>query len=369
LIITFYYVDNADNVDGRSEDKVRFEVEMLKSGWVEVRFHLDNPEPLFAIQLEDGTTSELESNVEVKSLRFAISNWDKYGRSSRFFFEFLKVLNEISSIESGRRYVRFDNESGRGGALKVRKRNPDSYEVVIGEYLPRFNHKLEPGVIFDSNTIVGDMEVFVISEDMQLDYMVHAEFCNDWTFTGNRVSRYLQEDPPSFGEFLPDEAVIVDDRWLVLGRRCGISDRVQNILTEAEFLCFMLSVEAAFVKYATVGGLEYFINNWTEGGDYCDELERIFPCEEFSKLKKFLRSKGLPEPQIPDFIEEKTPELFEAILRDESPEVLRDLIEAGADVNAEDDNAWKNLVIAAKNCRNREILNFIRNRSWRELQS
>ena len=43
-------------------------------------------------------------------------------------------------------------------------------------------------------------------------------------------------------------------------------------------------------------------------------------------------------------------------------------IDPEADVNAEDENAWKDLIIAAKNCRNRDILRFIKNRGWREFQ-
>ena len=337
---------------------MRFEIERLKNGWADIRFHLDNPARLCKI-LKYGTISE--PDVEVKSLRFTISFWDTYG-SPRFFFEFLKALNEISFVESGSRYVRFDSEGGSDGALRVRKRNPYSYEVTVGEYWPHFGHRLEPGVIFDSNTTGGDAEVLVISDDMQLDYIVHAEFHNDWTFTGNRASRYLRERPPSFGEILPDEAVIVDERGLVLGRRCGFSNFVQNTLTEAEFLGFMLSVEAAFGKYATVDGLEYFIDEWTVGPDYGNDIERIFPCGEFAKLKKRLRSKGLPEPQIPDFIEEKTPELFEAIRNNESPDVLRGLIEAIADVNAKGDlhgNEETALEIALRFHRNPEILRML----------
>ena len=278
---------------------MRFEIARLSDGWADILFHLDDPGWLCAVELKDGTMSMF--GVENKTWRFAdVSDLEPYA-SPRFFLEFLKLLNEISSIESGSRYVLFSDEHCEG-AFSVHKRAPDSYEITLCEYSSRFSHAREPGVIIDSRITGDDAEVFVISEDMRLEYMEHVESCIYTDFKGNRASRYIREESLTFGEILPDKAVIVDERGLVLGRRTGIHRMVrgalegirerwdlypvQNTLTEAEFLRFMLSVETALGQYATDNGLKYFCKNW----------EPIFPREEFTKLEKFLRSKGVPEP-------------------------------------------------------------------------
>ena len=111
---------------------MRFEIESLKDGWADIRFdfHTDNPERLCPVRSEDETTPK--PDTKDNSWHYGISNCH-YDDNPRFFFEFLKALNEISSIESGSRYVTFHNdedyEEDSKGAFSVRKRNHDLYEV------------------------------------------------------------------------------------------------------------------------------------------------------------------------------------------------------------------------------------------------